>query len=614
MSSSKTPAPRQLIDTDVEQALRESEDRLRSMADSMPQLVWVADAAGHYEYFNQRWYQYTGTTGNEVTADLRIDQVHPDDRRMARRVWHHSLKSGEPYEVQYRLYHAPSASYRWVIGRAYPTLNGAGKPVKWYGTCTDIDEHKRAAQLQTFLAEASNQMNKSLDYLTNLEKVATLCVPEIADWCSVDMYNEAKGTIDQVVVAHADPQKISLAREYRQHNPPAADGATGISKVIMKGKPEFYPVITNEMIAAYITEPDKREFMLSLNLHSLIIVPLFERRKSIGALSFVSTDSGRYYTESDLHMMEELASRVSGAVTNSKLYDESRREIEERKRLQKELLLEKQKLESRVRERTEQLQLTNAGLREEILKRHEIEEELQNKSRTLTRSNQELQDFAYVASHDLQEPLRKIQAFGNLLENEYGDQLGEGKDYLARMRNAASRMSILIEDLLSFSRVTTKAKPSVKVDLNEIVAEVLLDLESRIEDTRGVVNVEKLPIVKADPTHMRQLFQNLIGNALKFHKPDVSPQVAINFIGDGPDYYEIHVIDNGIGFEQKYIDRIFAVFQRLQERDAYEGTGIGLAVCRKIVERYGGTITAKSSKHKGATFIVRLPKKSEVDT
>ena len=598
---------------DTERALRESEDRLRFMADSMPQLVWVADAEGHYEYFNQRWYQYTGTTGNEASSDVRIDQIHPAERKMARQVWRDALKSGEPYELQYRLYRAPSASYRWVIGRAYPTLNAAGKPVKWYGTCTDIDEQKRVTQLQTFLAEASKQMNESLDYLNNLEKVAKLCVAEIADWCSVDMYDETTGTIDQVVVAHADPKKVSLAREYRQHNPPVADGTSGVSKVIINGEPEFYPVITNKMIAAYITEPDKRAFMLSLNLHSLIIVPFFERKRSIGALSFVSTDSGRHYSESDLRMAQELASRVSVAVTNSKLYDESKREIEQRKRLQKELLLEKQKLESRVKERTEQLQLTNVGLREEIAKRHLIEEELQNKSQNLAQSNQELQDFAYVASHDLQEPLRKIQAFGNLLENEYGQELGEGTDYLRRMRNAASRMSVLIEDLLSFSRVTTQAKPSVDVDLNVVVGEVLQDLESRIAETNGRVDVEELPTVKADPTHMRQLFQNLIGNALKFHKPDLSPHVKVEFTGDGPDYVEIRIIDNGIGFDQKYIDRIFAVFQRLHERGAYDGTGIGLAVVRKIVERYGGTITAKSSKNNGATFIIRLSKKNEVE-
>ena len=309
---------------DSERAMTESEDRLRFMADSMPQLVWVADAKGHYEYFNQRWYEFTGTTGNEETQDLRIDQIHPDQRDMARRVWHHSLKTGEPYEVQYRLYHAPSDSYRWVIGRANPTLDGLGKPAKWYGTCTDINEQKRVTQLQSFLADASKQMNKSLDYLENLKKVANLCVPEIADWCSVDMYDDEQNKFEQVLVAHADPAKVSLAIEHRKHNPPSNDGATGVSKVIRTGKSEFYPVISQEMLQKAIDDPKKLKFMLTLNLHSIIIVPIFEREKVVGTLSFVSTDSGdiirrRIYTwqRSSRHVYRSLSPTPSYMMSRS---------------------------------------------------------------------------------------------------------------------------------------------------------------------------------------------------------------------------------------------------------------------------------------------------------
>lgn len=597
----------------AESQVVESENRLRFMADSMPQLMWMARPDGYREYFNEKWYVFTGSTGEQNEGNKWSNFAHPDDRARVRKAWAHSVKTGEPYEVEYRLYNAPTSSYRWLIGRGLPFRDASGKIVKWYGTSTDIDEQKRATELEAFLASASKKLSSSLDYRKTLKQVSKLCVPNIADWCSVDLYDQAKDTYEQVSVAHADPKKVSLAIEHRKHYPPTNDGTTGVSKVIHTGKSEFYPNITEEMLRASITEPKKLKFMLGLNLHSIIISPISVNGKSLGAISFVSTDSGRYYTKNDLHMAEELATRISLAITNSTLYNESTHELKRRKKLEKELLLEQQKLEFRVRERTEQLQLTNQGLREEIVKRHAIENELQKNSENLARSNQELQDFAYVASHDLQEPLRKIQAFGNLLESEYGKDLGEGADYLKRMRNAASRMSTLIEDLLSFSRVTTKAKPSVDVNLNEIVSEVLQDLESRIEETGGVVDVEDLPTVKADPTHMRQLFQNLISNALKFHKPHESPHVKVEFTGDGPDYYEMHVVDNGIGFDQKYIDRIFAVFQRLHERDAYEGTGIGLAVVRKIVERYGGTITAKSSKNNGATFIMRLPKKNEGD-
>ncbi|MBV9258092.1 MAG: hypothetical protein JO215_08750, partial [Ktedonobacteraceae bacterium] len=241
----------------------------------------------------------------------------------------------------------------------------------------------------------------------------------------------------------------------------------------------------------------------------------------------------------------------------------------------------------------------------------------------LQRSNQELQDFAYVASHDLQEPLRKIQAFGNLLEEEHGHALGDGKVYLDRMRNAAARMRILIEDLLTFSRVTTKAAPFSPVDLNTVIQQIIDDVEPRLQATQGAIEAQPLPTIEADPGQMHQLFQNLIVNALKFHRPDVPPVVKVfaeiqanpetdSIESDtSPEQTEqrclLYVADNGIGFDEKYLDRIFTVFQRLHGKSDYEGTGIGLAVVRKIVERHDGTITAKSSVGNGATFIITLP-------
>jgi light-regulated signal transduction histidine kinase (bacteriophytochrome) len=238
----------------------------------------------------------------------------------------------------------------------------------------------------------------------------------------------------------------------------------------------------------------------------------------------------------------------------------------------------------------------------------------------LSQSNRELQDFASIASHDLQEPLRKIRAFGDRLKHKCGDQLSDdGRDYLDRMQNAAERMQILINDLLTFSRVTTQAQPFKRVDLNVIVSEVLADLEVRIEEVGGTVTVADLPVIDADPLQMRQLFQNLIANALKFRKADEPPVVKIfaeststwadagTWSLSNPDMWQFSVADNGIGFDEKYLDRIFTVFQRLHGRNVYEGTGVGLAVCRRIAERHNGRITAKSQPDCGATFIVTLP-------
>jgi signal transduction histidine kinase len=234
--------------------------------------------------------------------------------------------------------------------------------------------------------------------------------------------------------------------------------------------------------------------------------------------------------------------------------------------------------------------------------------QIQQRDDALQRSNRELQDFAYVASHDLQEPLRKIQAFGDRLKTKFVQVLSDdGRDYLERMQNAASRMQTLINDLLTFSRVTTKAQAFVPVDLCQVAREVLSDLEVRIEQTGACVEVGALATVDADPLQMRQLLQNLIGNALKFRREYAKPEIKVTAHANGDDRCQLTVQDNGIGFDMKYVERIFGMFQRLHGRDQYEGTGVGLAICRKIAERHGGNITAQSSPGQGATFIVTLP-------
>ncbi len=245
----------------------------------------------------------------------------------------------------------------------------------------------------------------------------------------------------------------------------------------------------------------------------------------------------------------------------------------------------------------------------DIRERKRAEEEMRQFTKRLEQSNRELEDFAYVASHDLQEPLRKIQAFGDLLENKYAKDLPlQAKDYIDRMRGAAKRMQILINDLLAFSRVTTKGQPFVTVDLAQIANEVAHDLEVRMQDTGGHIYIGELPEIEADPLQMRQLLQNLAGNALKFHRPNVPALVKIDAVVSGS-RCRIIVEDNGIGFEEKYSERIFTMFERLHGRGQYEGTGIGLAICRRIAERHSGTIEAHSTPGEGSTFIVTLPLK-----
>lgn len=256
----------------------------------------------------------------------------------------------------------------------------------------------------------------------------------------------------------------------------------------------------------------------------------------------------------------------------------------------------------------------------DISQRKRAEEEQARYAAELERSNKELEQFAYIASHDLQEPLRKIRTFGDRLQMKCAGQLDEvGQECLARMQDAAERMQRLIDGLLTLSRVTTQAQEFVPVHLEEVVREVVRDLEAQIEKVHGRVEIGHLPTIQADPLQMRQLFQNLIGNALKFHRPDEPPLVRVwgRYLRDRTqraaaqpeteEFCRIVVEDNGIGFEEKYAERIFQMFQRLHPRDVYEGTGVGLAICRKIVQRHGGTITAQSTPGKGSTFICLLP-------
>lgn len=253
------------------------------------------------------------------------------------------------------------------------------------------------------------------------------------------------------------------------------------------------------------------------------------------------------------------------------------------------------------------------AVRYDITERKQAEEQLKVYAKKLEVSNKELQDFASVAAHDLQEPLRKIQAFSERLTTKAKNLLDpETFDYVDRIQSSAKRMQTLINDLLTYSRVTTKTQPFTRLNLNEVISHVISDLEIRIEQTKGKVTAGKLPEIIGDPTQIYQLFQNIIGNALKFRKPDVEPVVHID--GQvlessilGGKAFQITVTDNGIGFDEKYLDRIFTIFQRLHGRHEYEGTGIGLAVCRKIVDRHGGIISATSEPGQGARFIVTLP-------
>ncbi|PCK30930.1 sensor histidine kinase [Pseudoalteromonas piscicida] len=255
-----------------------------------------------------------------------------------------------------------------------------------------------------------------------------------------------------------------------------------------------------------------------------------------------------------------------------------------------------------------ELEQANDHLEEKVKARTEA---LEHYAEELNRSNRELEDFAFVASHDLQEPLRKIRAFGDRIEKNYGEHIDDkGKDYLVRMTGAAQRMSTLITDLLELSRVTTRAKPFEQQDLNQVLQFVLDDLEIALKDSNANINTAPLPTIKCDASQIHQLFLNLLSNAIKFRVEGRQPVIDISVEHSelmGQEAFTFVVADNGVGFDTEYAEKIFSPFQRLHDRKKYAGTGIGLTVCRRIVERHSGVISATSEKGKGATFTITLP-------
>ncbi|MCK5124619.1 MAG: hypothetical protein KAR42_00040 [candidate division Zixibacteria bacterium] len=334
-------------------------------------------------------------------------------------------------------------------------------------------------------------------------------------------------------------------------------------------------------------------------------------------------DENTLYSPDELHalqsiyqkMMVELKLKPSEMAQKINIYREKQRLISENA-----LLLEKQ-----VNERTHLIVKANKALELEVAEREKMGEmllehqyKLDNNAKALEQSNKELQDFAFVASHDLQEPLRKIGAFSDRLNSLLAGQINDkASDYLVRIIDAARRMQGLINGLMEFSRIATKAKPFSSVSIEEIVSGVVNDLELIIDEKKAIIEFINLPEIEADELQMRQLFQNLISNSIKYCHEDVSPHIVISThtssvdttVGEynSPSHCHIKIEDNGIGFDNKYADRIFQPFQRLHARQQYEGTGIGLAICKKIIDRHLGKISVFSVIDKGTIFDIELP-------
>ena len=413
-------------------------------------------------------------------------------------------------------------------------------------------------QRAAFLAEAGQILSSSLEFDQTLASLVELSVPRFADVAAVEII-AASGESRRVALKHCNPEKLEFIKEFRRRFPPLADDLaqmamrTGISTLIEE--------IPEEVLVQRARSPEHLEALRYFGIQSLILAPLIANGRKFGLLSFVTAESGRHYTQSDLIFAEELARRAASAMDNARLFAES---------------TEAQKA----------LQVTNAELR---------------------RANDDLNQFAFSASHDLQEPLRMLVIYSQLLNRKYKAALdGQAGDYLAYIVEGAKRMEMLLSDLLAYMQVVNTAQlPSKPIDSNKALQRVLDTLALSVAEAQARIDCQDLPPLAVQEFHFIQLFQNLISNAIKY-RSDRPPHVRISSHAEGADW-KICVTDNGIGIPAEYRDQVFKVFKRLHEKDKYPGTGIGLAICQKIVERYGGKIWIEPGEEHGSTICILLP-------
>ena len=423
---------------------------------------------------------------------------------------------------------------------------------------------EETAHRTEFLAEAGSALASSLDYHLTLTKVAELAVPFFADWCGVNIVDD-NGVVRRLVLRHAGVH-MDVARDLQKLFPTSRNPAARLA--VRTRKTQFIEEISDPLLARYIRQPEQLALLQSLGLRSAIFAPLVARGRTLGVLAFATAESGRRYTPEDVALAEELAHRAALAVDNARLFAD-------------------------VAHERERVQMANRTLR--------------NANQALRRANDDLEQFAFSASHDLREPLRTVAVYTELLKRHFGDKLdAKAATFVGYTVSGARRMEALMNDLLSYvqaARGTDEEPPAV--DSNQVLNMTLANLQTAIQESGASILSDDLPFVPVHAVHLEQLFQNLIANAIKYRN-DTPPRIEIA-ARRSPHEWTFHVKDNGIGIDPQYAKQVFGIFKRLHSSESYSGTGIGLAICQKIVERYGGRIWVESELGKGATFCFTLP-------
>ncbi|EPX64496.1 hypothetical protein D187_004585 [Cystobacter fuscus DSM 2262] len=541
---------------EAERALQKREQEFRTLAESMPQVVWTARADGQLDYVNQVLTRYIGREEAAALGNSWTQLIHPEDLDETQRRWTHSVHTGEPYEVEYRIRRADGA-YRWFLTRATCMREPDGRPLKWFGTATDIDDARRTRDAHRFLAEASALLGSTLEAEATLQQVARLAVPTLADWCCVDMLEE-DGSLRRLAVSHTDPAKVRLAWEIARRYALNLKARYGVPHVLRTGETSWVPDVSEDMlVAATEGDPERLGMARQLGLRSFLAVPLVARGKLLGVLILAHSESGRRYDEADVRLAEDLGRRAGLAVDNARLYAASQAAVQLR------------------------------------------------------------DDFLGVASHELKTPLTPIQLKVQALQRRVSAepegvlparQVGAVLDVVSTQTR---KLSVLVSGLLDVSRISTgrlelHLEP---VDLSALVREVAhaFEAEAAKADCALRLRLAEAPVVgRWDRLRLEQVVTNLLTNALKYGAG--RPVEVTLATVDGRAL--LGVRDEGIGIAAEAQARIFEKFERAVSDRHYGGLGLGLYITREIVRALGGGVSVESEPERGALFTVSLPLRS----
>jgi len=642
------------------------EARYRALVEQVPAVIYTDSAENMFEtlYINPQVKMMTGYTQEEwmTDNDLWLKLIHPDDRERVLEEYTRTYNAQLPSISEYRII-ARDGKIKWVSDETRLIRDRKGKRLFWQGVMVDITARKRVEQLQQATYRISHAVvtTASLDELyRSIHAILSELMPVLNLYIAlydpdkdllsfpyyIDQYDEAPppakpqhGLTEYVLRTKkplwAKPDLFAKLIRQGEVEQIGTDSVDWIGVPLIVGERVIGVMVTQSYTEGVVYNKEIVDLFVFISTQvALAIERKLDQQRINDALEYNKTlinssslGIRTYNAAGQCVLANESIARILG-ITQEQLLSENYHYNKSWETLG--LLESAHEAETMGVETRREVQTINASGRElwldcrftpffsngepylllsvdDITVSKQAEVNLHIYAEKLEQSNRDLQEFAYIASHDLQEPLRKVLAFGDRLTNKYGSVLDEtGRDYLKRMREASQRMQTLINDLLTFSRVSTRAQPFAMVDLNSLIQDVISDLEVQIDRTHGKLQVSDLPTIEADPTQMHQLMQNVISNGLKFHKIDIAPIVKITAKVSG-NKCKVSIKDNGIGFDMQYLDRIFKPFQRLHSRQEYEGSGMGLAICRRIIERHRGEITAVSTLDEGSTFIVTIP-------